>query len=174
MSFKRIFINPGHCPGIDSGAVGAYSTEADLVAQYGEVVANALRDAGYEVMVVQDDSLEYICEESNNFESDLFISIHCNSFHSPYAVGTEVFHLGYNSVGYDLANSIQSQLLETLGTVDRGVKTAGFYVLRYTNCPAVLVEVGFISNPEEENMLNNRVEDIGNAIARGISDMNVQ
>lgn len=74
-----------------------------------------------------------------------------------------------------LQQSIQDQLVDSLGTTDRGVKKAtpginGLYVLTNTDMPAVLVELAFISNDEEEDMLSNHQDDFARAIARGVTD----
>ena len=70
---------------------------------------------------------------------------------------------------------IQSQIVDHLGTVDRGVKMAvphknGLYVLTNTDMPAVLVELAFISNEDDEKLLRNEQDEFARAIARGVTD----
>lgn len=72
----------------------------------------------------------------------------------------------YRSESNDLAHTVQKELVQTTDGEDRGVKSAGFYVLRGAAMPAVLVEIGFLSNPSEERML--RKEDFREKIALGI------
>ena len=60
--------------------------------------------------------------------------------------------------------------MSSVGTVDRGVKEAGFYVLKHTKCPAVLVECAFIDNVHDEALLIEREDDFARAIARGVTD----
>lgn len=74
-----------------------------------------------------------------------------------------------------LASCIQSQLVNALDTTDRGVKIAtpgvnGLYVLTNTDMPAVLVELAFISNSGDEEILANKQDDLARAVARGITD----
>jgi len=90
-----------------------------------------------------------------NEVGDAFISVHINSAGSnTSAKGTEVYHLNDNNTGSGLtssilASTIQKNLVSYLGSTDRGVKTANFIVLRQSNVPAVLCEIGFITNYSE-------------------------
>jgi len=67
---------------------------------------------------------------------------------------------------------VQDELVKYLGTLDRGVKEATFYVIKYTDMPAILIEVTFISNPNEENKLasDDFRLNISAAILSGITD----
>ena len=167
----RICINAGHCPGLDSGAVGTFLQEADVVKNIGEIVCNDLQAVGYEVLFVQENELADITNASNLFGADLFVSIHCNAAANLSAQGTETFCYRQGSAGESLAFYIQNQIVNSLGTVDRGVKSSqGLYVLKHTDCPAVLVETAFISNVDDEQLLANRQADFAHAIARGVTD----
>lgn len=166
----KIAVNAGHCPGADPGACGAYSTEADIVKKVAEIVCSDLEKVGYKTRFIQMDSLGGICNEANQWGADLFVSIHCNSAASQSAKGTETFHWNGSVDGQTLARCVQRQLINTLGTTDRGLKTANFAVLRGTDMPACLTELAFISNTEEEALLNNNIEKIAHAVARGITD----
>ena len=151
----RIVINPGHCPGIDPGACGEYSTEADIVRKVGEVLQKDLEAIEYEVFMIQDDSLQAICDFANSHEPD----------------GTETFHFVPSEEGEKLAECVQNQFISTFNTVDRGTKDGSrLYVIRNTDGPSILVELGFISNPDEENFLNENIEEMAHALARGITD----
>lgn len=152
----RIFINPGHAPGgiPDPGAIGSSGLkESEVTFAIGTKVVDYLQAAGCEAMLYQSDSLKDICTTSNSWGADLFISIHCNSAENKNAQGTETFCFARKSTGERLASCIQAKIVNRLGTVDRGVKTAEFYVLKNTDCPAVLVETAFISNQEDEALL---------------------
>ena len=166
----KICINAGHYPGLDSGAVGNILQEANVTQEIMQKVACYLRAVGYEVLEIQKNELYEITEESNAYAADLFVSIHCNAAGNISAQGTETFC--YSTGGEKLANCIQNQIVSSLGTVDRGVKTANLYVIKYTECPAVLVETAFISNSEDEQLLANNTDDFAKAIARGITDYN--
>lgn len=166
----KICINGGHCPGKDPGAVGDYLQEADVAKQLMQGVAGYLRAVGYEVLEVQENELYEITDASNSWGADLFVSLHCNAAMNRSARGTETFCYGAGE-GESLAYCIQRQMVESLGTVDRGVKySKGLYVLKYTDCPAVLVETAFISNVEDEALLRARLDDFARAIARGVTD----
>ena len=94
---------------------------------------------------------------------------------SPYAEGTETWYCAGSNDGKHLAECIQSQIVNHLGTVDRGVKMAtpgknGLYVLTNTDMPAVLVELAFISNEDDEKLLRNEQDEFARAIARGVTD----
>lgn len=164
----KIFINPGH-GGEDPGACGNNLKERDVVLKIGRRVESYLRKVGYDVKLFQYDGLDEICDASNSWGADLFISIHCNSFNTT-AKGTETYHFYGSNVGRNLALCIRDQLIRSLPLVDRGVKQAGFQVLADTNCPAVLVETAFIDNPADAKLLVERKDDFAGAIARGITD----
>ncbi|CUH95861.1 hypothetical protein P22_1947 [Propionispora sp. 2/2-37] len=169
----KITINGGHCPGMEPGAVGASGLqEAVVVQDIMHRVAGYLRTVGYEVLEVQKNELYEITNVSNGFNADLFVSIHCNSAANTAAKGTETYCYSLGGEGAKLAQCIQKQIVNSLGTVDRGIKTAGFYVLKYTDCPAVLVETAFISNPDDEQLLADagKRDEFARAIARGITD----
>lgn len=169
----KIVINGGHYPGVDSGAVGASGLqEADVVRNLMGKVANYIRAVGYEVLEIQVNELNQITDASNDFGAELFISIHCNAAENRDAKGTETFCYQLGGAGEKLARCIQNQIVNSLGTVDRGIKTANFAVLRDTDCPAVLVETAFISNGDDETLLASEQskDDFSKAIARGITD----
>ena len=164
----KVCINGGHFPGRDPGALGSRVKEADVCMRLMQRVAGYLEKAGCEVMAVQTDDLGEICNASNRWGADLFISIHCNACPKHNARGTETF--AFSCAGDALAHYIQSQIVSSIGTVDRGVKEAGFYVLKHTNCPAVLVECAFIDNVHDEALLIEKEDEFARAIARGVTD----
>lgn len=107
---------------------------------------------------------------ANEAGAELFVSVHNNAL-SPTASGTETFHFYYASTSARLlAQDVQSELVAALGLPDRGVKSAGFYVLRHTVMPAVLVEGAFLSNPSEALLLAdaNVRQRIAEAVGRGV------
>lgn len=174
----KICINAGHAKnGIpDPGAIGQTGLqEADVAKDIGQLVCKYLVNVGYEVLFVQENELYQITDASNNFEADLFISIHCNSAFNQDAKGTETFCYRTGGEGEKLARCIQSQIINSVGTVDRGIKTDNFYVLRNTDCTAVLIECAFISNAEDEALLaSDEGKDLfARAIAKGITDFYV-
>lgn len=178
----KVYINPGHDREYDSGAVNPNNgtREADIVATVGETVKGYLQAAGCEVMLRQSDNLCYdssyadrdvaVCPEANDWGADIFVSIHCNACGSHEARGTEVECYGPGE-GERLAQCIQDQIVSSLGTVDRGVKhMPGLMVLRKTNMTACLVEMAFIDQDEDCQLLTEKTDEIARAIARGITD----
>lgn len=166
-------INGGHCPGVDPGAVGISGLqEAIVVSDVMQRTAGYLRVIGHCVLVVQKNELAKITAASNQFGADLFVSIHCNAANKVSAKGTETYCYSFGGQGEKLARCIQQQIVDSLHTVDRGIKTANFQVLRETECPAVLVELAFISNPDDEKLLADpdTRDTFARAIARGITD----
>lgn len=164
----KIFINPGHGGG-DPGACGNNLKERDVVLRIGKRVEKYLRDVNYDVKLYQFDGLGEICDASNYWGSDLFVSIHCNSFNGS-AHGTETFYFYGSTSGEKLATCIHKQLVDSLPLVNRGVKQAGFQVLAGTKCPAALVETAFIDNVDDAKLLVDKEDEFARAIARGITD----
>lgn len=110
---------------------------------------------------------------ANGSGADIFMSFHCNGGpDGSTARGIEVFRY-YNSVsGLALANAVYNRLDNVSPWSDRGVKEAGFYVLKYTKMPAILTEFGFINNTEEEKALAQPAYRLAlaEAQARGVCD----
>ena len=182
----KVFINPGHDMKYDSGAVNPNSglREADAAAGVGELVKGYLEAAGCECEIMQSDNLaptstgrsEYddrqgltVTETANEWGADIFVSIHCNAANT-VAQGTEVECFG-GGAGEQLAQCIQSQIVNSLGTLDRGVKSMPYLlVLKYTDMPACLVEMAFIDNDSDAELLANKQDEFARAIARGVTD----
>ena len=180
----KVFINPGHAPnGIpDPGAVNSDTglRECDVALEVGTMVKKYLEAVGYEVKLLQSDDLWEICQDSNNWESDIFISIHCNACNGA-AKGVETWHYYSSRYGKQLADCIQKQIARSIyypdGTpiVNRGIKGAqpgrnGLYVLSNTDAVACLVEMAFIDNPDDEKLLRDWQDEFPRAIARGVTD----
>lgn len=185
----KVFINPGHDLDYDSGAVSPRTglRECDVAAHVGALAKHYLEAAGCTCELMQSDNLAPTGEgrsryadrqgitvtvTANEWDADIFVSIHCNSAEADEACGTETF--AYDLDGGDgekLATCIQDQIVDALNMVDRGVKAnPKLFVLRYTAMPAVLVELGFISNAGDEELLATRQDDFARAIARGVTD----
>ena len=109
---------------------------------------------------------------ANSHNSDAFVSVHINSFNNPSVGGIATYY--YSKTGNDarLAQKVQNQIANVPGfNGDRGIQEGNLYVLRHTNMPAILVELGFISNPNEERALKSdqTKQDFANRIAAGIA-----
>lgn len=182
----KVFLNPGHDQKYDSGAVNPNSglRECDVAAEVGALVVDYLEAAGCECQIMQSDNLAptpagrssyddrhgaTVTETANDWGADIFVSIHCNAANTE-ARGTEVECYG-SGAGEQLAQCIQSQIVDSLGTVDRGVKyMPQLLVLKYTDMPAVLVEMAFIYNDADAELLAGKADDFARAIARGVTD----
>ncbi len=178
----KIFINPGHMPGVDSGACGNGLRECDVALAIGKLAKKYLEAVGYKVQLLQSDNLAgenpvypNVTATANAWAANLFVSIHCNAFNGT-ARGIETLSYSADGDGALLAYHIQSQLVDTLRAFDRaipdrGVKACpGLLVLRETQMPAVLVETAFIDNAQDAVLLRDRQDDIARAIARGVTD----
>lgn len=176
----KIFINPGHCPGIDPGAINPITgaQEAYVAKNIGQHLSEMLKAVGYETKILQDDCLSLICVDSNAWGADLFISIHCNGFTNPAANGTETLCYPGSTKSKILADYINNQItgnitINSNPITNRGIKERdNLAVLRGTDCPAVLVETAFITNPDEEKILSSQMGqyNFAAAIARGVTD----
>ena len=173
----KVFLNPGHAPNghPDPGAVNEETglRESDVALAVGKSAASYLNAAGVETELLQSDSLEEICEAANTSDANIFVSIHCNAAEAEEANGTETWACAGSYRGGMLANCIQRELVDALGTTDRGVKIAtpgvnGLYVLTNTDMPAVLIELAFITNPRDENILAHDQDALARAVARGM------
>ncbi|BEU87466.1 hypothetical protein TAMA11512_09300 [Selenomonas sp. TAMA-11512] len=169
----KVFLNPGHAPnGIpDPGACGCGLRECDVAKSVADLVEHYLTAAGVEVVGnMQDDDLYTITSVANASEADVFISIHCNAFNGN-AKGTEVLVYPGSAAGRKLGNCIQRQIVDSMGTTDRGLKDRpNLWVLKHTDMPAVLVELAFIDNAGDAVLLRDRQDDFARAIARGVTD----
>lgn len=176
----RIAIDPGHSGPYEPGACSGGVTEAAVVMDIADHLGRILQAAGEEVMLtrvgdIDDAGLVWRAEIANLWGADLFLSIHANSFTDPAAHGTEVWHYPDSSGGIRLARAVQRQIVDRLHTVDRGLKPGTFTVLQATDCPAVLVETAFLSNPVEHVLLTSPPfqELFAAAIAAGIQDYTI-
>ena len=178
----KIFIDPGH-GGSDPGAVGNGVTEEFVNLNVSLELARLLRDAGYEVRIYRTTSDDNVLENknadlrnraqtANNWNADYFISIHTNSSVRPDARGVEAYVYRLGGTSERLAQSIVDSVAEDLGSRNRGVMQANFAVLRRTHMPAVLVELGYLTNTTEALNLNSPAwqRAVAASIFRGIVD----
>ena len=165
---KTIVIDPGH-GGSDSGAVGPSGVlEKNVTLAVALKVKSILNDAGAIVILTRSSDrdvsniknaadaqeLQARVDVGNQNQADAFLSIHANSFSSQAAHGTATYYYSGSPMGTILAADLQDELVRAEGLTDRGKSTANFYVLKHTNMPASLIEMAFISNPQEEQLLN--------------------
>ncbi|MBU5677787.1 N-acetylmuramoyl-L-alanine amidase [Alkaliphilus sp. MSJ-5] len=169
-----VVIDPGH-GGTDPGAVGPTGLKENHVAwRIACMVADILMRYGIEVIFtrVGDEkiSLDKRVQIANKSKADFFISIHINSASNPLATGTEVFAYSKASEGNKLAGTILDSLLKEINLKNRGIKYDRLQVVATTKIPACLVEVAFINNPTEEQLLKQDefLEKAAVGIAKGI------
>ena len=165
----KIFINPGHCVDIEPGACGCGLEEAEVVLKIGKLVEKYLNAVGYDVRLLQADSLDEIVDAANYWDADIFVSIHCNAYNGSVN-GTETYNYYGSERGKVLATCIHNRIKNSLPLHDRRVKESGFFVIRYTDMPAVLVETAFIDNAYDAEFLRNDYDAFARAIACGITD----
>ncbi|WP_211746102.1 N-acetylmuramoyl-L-alanine amidase family protein [Paenibacillus sp. Marseille-Q4541] len=174
---KTVVIDPGH-GGSDSGTVGITNKfEKDFTLALSlKIEALLLNEPKINVVMTRDSDVYPTRSErvvlANQLEADVFVSIHGNSvLASPQASGTETYYYQRSS-SKDLANVVHKHLVEALGFKDRGVKDGNFQVIRETTMPAVLLEIGFLSNRlEEAAMFSESVQDkAAQAIVDGIKE----
>ena len=134
-----------------------------------------LRAKGYKVALVRADDTFVSLEDRVSFseaqDSELFVSIHVNSSVSNDPCGIETHWYHEHSKG--LAEVIHKHMIKQIpSSKDRGLFKSKFYVINHTTVPAVLCEIGFLSNPEERNELvtDNRKQKTAKAIAEGIME----
>lgn len=179
----KVAIDPGH-GGYDSGAVGPNGIcEKNVTMGVALKLRKVLEQKGIEVIYTRTSDkcpwpsdknaeLQMRCDIANNAKADYFVSIHCNSADASSATGIETYYDRNRTNGIELAKNIQSELIREFGYKNRGVKPCGFYVVKNTNMPAVLVELEFISNENREQSLNNSTyqQRYAESIAKGITD----
>lgn len=178
----KIFINPGHDIDLDPGACSNGLREVDVALSIGKHLKNIMEGIGYPCLLLQSDNLNgetagkpNVCKTANESDADIFISIHCNAATNTSAKGTETWVYKKGIEAENLAKCINSQIVKSLNTQDRGIKSMleqnrRLAVLIRTNMPAVLIETAFISNEEDAFKLANRQYAFAAAIARGITD----
>lgn len=150
-----IVLDPGH-GGNDGGTVGVRKTkEKDLTLQTAEVLSHHLRSAGADVVLTRE-SDEYVdlrkrVATGHQAGADAFISIHYDATDDKSVSGFTSYYLNSNQL--DLAESINAGIGQKVDLRDRGVQPGNYLVLRENQLPAVLVELGFLSNYNDERIV---------------------
>jgi N-acetylmuramoyl-L-alanine amidase len=99
------------------------------------------------------DDLQARADVANKSGSDLFISVHNNGSVSAGAHGTETYATSADAPGQALSAKVQAAMVRATGLRNRGAKTMGFYVIKWANMPAILVEGGFITNAADRSIV---------------------
>ncbi len=182
MSIK-IYIDQGHNPrDFNTGAEGNGFYEQDITYDIGVRLFNLLsanpdftprlsRPTPDTVLGTNNSSsLTARVREANSWGADVFLSLHTNAALNERATGSEALIYSTESgVAAGLAEDILEELALTTGLRNRGViERPGLYVLRRTNMPAVLVEMGFITNPTDAELMAYSPDLFSRGIYRGI------
>ncbi len=169
---KVIIIDPGH-GGSDTGAMRGKTLEKDLTLQIALKVREQLRERGFNKIIMTRTgdttvSLAQRVETANNNNADIYVSIHINASVKSEIKGIETHY--YSESGYQVAKIMHKELMSKVDAADRGLFKSKFYVINHTEAPAVLLELGFISNESERNGLvsEKRQTESAEAIAEGI------
>ena len=166
-----ICIDPGH-GGNDTGTIGPTGLkEKDANIDIALKLRDKLTGAGFRVILTRESDINHSTDEIANFansnNADLFISIHNNSHPSPDMNGTQTFYCNSSSATSNfLANFLNVGTIDQIGTVNRGVKSANFKVLKNTKMVSALIEGVFMCNPNEEAELKD--DNFRDKIATGI------
>ena len=186
---KIIVIDAGH-GGNDAGAIGPTGVmEKSVTLRVALELEKLLKEEGAVVIMTRTtdkavspkgakasdiEELQARCDVANREKASIFISIHADSFTNPAAKGTTGYYYAKSDTddGRRLADAIRRGLCEQIKTPSRGTKPCNFYVVRHTDMPATLLELAFISNPEEEKILDSEegIKKAAQGILDGIED----
>ncbi|MEI6713717.1 MAG: N-acetylmuramoyl-L-alanine amidase [Verrucomicrobiota bacterium] len=161
----------GHDPG---GIPGQRISEKNCALDVARRIQAKLKAAGHRVIMTRSSDVfvelsERVAISNRAPGKPVFVSIHFNSAPNCDGHGIETYH--YDKRGAALARAIHSRVVRVSGGPDRGVRTARFYVLRYNKRPAVLAELGFLTNPQEGSRIGKSDafrQKLADAVADGI------
>lgn len=174
LSDYHFVIDPGH-GGKDTGAIGTEVYEKTLTLSTAQKVEKQLRDKGASVTLTRTDDtfipLEKRAQVSNSEDTEAFISLHYNAADDQAVNGIYTYYYNGEENG-KLANSIQESLMNHVNLTDHGAKQADYKVLRDNQQLALLIELGFLTNPEEQKLIqtDSYQEKAAEGIAAGLED----
>ena len=152
-TFTTVVVDAGH-GGKDSGAYRRYGPPEKMVAlDVAQRLDRKLRESQVKTVMTRDSDVFIPLNDrvaiENKQKNAVFVSIHFNDSRKRRARGFETYY--HSGASLDLASRIQQKLMTIPNSANGGVHTANFRVLRFANCPAVLVECGYLSNRSEGN-----------------------
>lgn len=169
---RTVIIDPGH-GGAEPGAIFEGRKEKDDNLRLALMLGDMLENAGVRVLYTRTTDIAQTPQEKaaigNRSDADFFISLHRNAMPVPGS-GSGAMTLVYENQGDGalLADNIQKNLVEA-GFADLGIQERpGLAVLNRTRMPAVLIETGFIDNPEDNRFFDQKLTEISQAIADGV------
>jgi N-acetylmuramoyl-L-alanine amidase len=175
-STTTVVIDAGH-GGYDRGGIpGQKVAEKDMTLDVAQRLKNVLASSGYRVVMTRDSdvfvSLGGRVAIANSYANGIFVCIHFNSAKRMGAGGIETYF--YSRESLPLASAIHYYVAGGAPSSNRGVRRRGYYVLRKTNIPAVLVECGFLTNPTEAAYAQTASyrQKLAEEIAAGVSGRN--
>lgn len=152
----KIGLDAGH-GGADPGAVGLSEHEKNITLAIALELKKAIESSGNTVIMSREKdktvSLDQRVDILNKANCDFVVSIHINSVASPVPGYISTFIQGLGGQAEKIARCVQPRLVQASGWPDGGIRVANFQITRETKMPAILVELGFISNPEQEKQL---------------------
>ncbi|MFA6212915.1 MAG: N-acetylmuramoyl-L-alanine amidase [Candidatus Obscuribacterales bacterium] len=167
-----IVLDAGH-GGSDPGAVRGDVQEKEVTLQIIAKLKKVLEGKGARIVLTRGDdtfiSLEERVRITNAVTPNLFLSVHINSLESTSNIyGIETYFQTDQS--RPLADRVHASLVSGLGAPDRSVRKARFYVINHTPVPAILAEVGYITNKQERDRLisSDYQQKVASALARGV------
>jgi N-acetylmuramoyl-L-alanine amidase len=180
----KIYIDQGHNPVYpNAGAEGNGLREQDIVYPIGIELADLLRENGnFEVRLSRptadtqigtsnSTSLRLRVQDANSWGADYFISLHTNASDIASASGSEALVYSQPSPAAELGADLLRELTRATGLNNRGVKNRpGLYVLRRTAMPAVLMELGFITNAQDAALMSGRPDLFARGLYNGLLD----
>lgn len=174
---ETIFIDPGH-GAQDAGAIGNGLLEKNINLEVALKLRSRLHQAGALIVMSRTsdtfDSLQTRVSKGAQANADIFISIHANANDNSGANGTETYYDTTYAAAHSvkLAQQVQPRMVNALGTKDRGVKTAGFYVIKYSRMPSILLETGFVTSPIDASILKSIAakDRLASGITTGVSN----
>ena len=188
MKGKVVCIDAGH-GGADAGAIGPNGvTEKSITLRVATELKKLLEKESAKVIMTRTsdkavhtkggkasaiEELQARCDVANKKKADIFISIHMDAFTNDTAKGTTAYYYEKGAKeSKKLADALRVALVEELETEDRGTQGCNFYVVRKTDMPAVLVELAFISNGDEEKFLDSDkgIKKAAQGLLDGIAD----
>ena len=170
--FNTVVIDAGH-GGYDRGGIPSQRIpEKVMTLDVSQRLKPLLEKAGYRVIMTRDSDVFVPLPDrvaiANSYPNAVFICVHFNSATRSGANGIETYF--YSTESAPLAASIQGAVLGGAPSENRGVRRRGYYVLRRTTIPAVLIECGFLTNPTEGQYAQSAAyrQKLAENIARGI------
>ena len=189
---KKIFIDPGHGgedPGCNDPRLGIYEKDINLIV--GQLIREILKKTEAEIIMSRENDRDYVLPKdqrgnltkklsdlnirikmAEDAKADVFVSLHVNTTKKSSYSGAEAFYNPANPYSVLLAQNIQNHLRNIPNMTKRIAKPGDYYILNNTSMPSVIVEMGYLSNSKEKELLMKKSyqENLALAISRGLVD----